>query len=436
MRNRILAGLVSLWLFSIPVLAQECEPHELVPYEEPATCTEPGMKCQICVNCGHSQDYETLPFLGHDFSEWNVVQEPVCGKAGLEQSLCLRCGQTVEREIPKLEHQFQQTQVVPTCKAEGYTHLVCELCGKEEKRDVVPALPHSNETTVTEPTCKGEGYTLVVCTVCGERQRTDPVAALGHDYQATVTEPTCTAGGYTRHECSRCGDAYRTDSTEKLGHAYDEGQETKEPTLTTMGRVTYSCVRCEDSYTETTPKWTNPFLDLDKKAYYFTPVLWASNNGVTTGTSAELFSPEGSCTRGQVVTFLWRMAGKPLGYSEDLNFHDVSEDAYYSDAVNWAVSQGITNGIGGGLFGPERVCTRCEVVTFLHRYLGSARPKQTEGFWDVPKDAYFLESVYWALEQGITQGTEVNRFSPNDTCTRAQIVTFLYRAKDLEGVEG
>ena len=110
----------------------------------------------------------------------------------------------------------------------------------------------------------------------------------------------------------------------------------------------------------------------------------------------------------------------------------MEEDTYYSPAVLWAVEQGITKGIGNGCFGPDRVCTRCEVVTFLHRYLGSPDPGQTGEFWDVPQDAYFRNSVCWAYEQGITQGTEPYRFAPHGPCTRAQIVTFLYRAKGLE----
>lgn len=356
MKKRLLFVILTLWLLCTPVFAQTCAEHDLVLVEEAASCTEPGYRCYVCNICGHSEGYENIGILGHDFSEWTISQGASCTVDGSEQCTCSRCGEVLERDIPKL----------------------------------------------------------------------------GHSYAATVVEATCTAGGYTSHVCSLCEDAFRTDLTEKLGHEYGEGVLTKEPTLDTMGRVTYSCLRCEESYTETTPKWDNPFWDLDKKAYYFTPVLWASNNGITTGISAFQFSPEGSCTRGQVVTFLWRMAGKPKPLSDQTEFADVPSDAYYRDAVLWAVEQGITNGVGEKLFAPDRVCTRCEVVTFLHRYMGRPEPKHREGFWDVAGDAYYRDSVYWAYEHEITKGVETNRFAPQELCTRGQIVTFLYRAKSLE----
>lgn len=380
-------------LLSVPVFAQECDSHEFEPYLEEPSCTEAGYQCQKCKVCGFSQEYQNIGELGHDPGQWELVRPSACGEPGLEESVCRRCGETKEREIPALDHSFTESQVLPTCKADGYTLLVCSLCDHREKRDIV--------------------------------------SALGHAYESTVTDPTCTATGYTRHVCSRCQDSYRTDVTEKLGHCYGEGVETKEPTLTTMGRLTYSCQRCGDTYTETTPKWTNPFLDLDKKAYYYTGVLWASNNGITSGTAPQSFSPEDSCTRGQVVTFLWRMAGKPLSVSANAEFRDVPKDAYYHDAVQWAVDQGITKGVGENRFDPDRICTRAEVVTFLHRFMDKPAPMETDGFLDVCADDYFFESVYWAYEQGITQGTAPNAFSPTQTCTRGQIVTFLYRAKNL-----
>lgn len=431
-KRKIVFALTAAVLLCAPVFAQQCSEHDLVYYEEEASCTEPGYACYVCSQCGHSEGYANIPALGHEFGAWTVVTQADCAQPGLERSECSRCAESRDREIPMPEHTFEQALVQPTCTKEGYVLRNCTVCGGSQKSDFTEPFGHSYEESLIQPTCKADGYTLLVCSVCSEREKTDIVQALGHDYQSTVTEPTCTAGGYTRHVCSRCEDAYRTDPAEKLGHEYGEGEETKEPTLTTMGRLTYTCVRCEASYTETTPKWTNPFLDLDKKAYYFNSVLWAYNKGITTGVDSQTFDPEGSCTRAQVVTFLWRQAGSPIPEQKSGTFSDVPADAYYADAVRWAVETGITNGVSAAEFAPDRVCTRCEVVTFLYRANGSGAAAQAGVFADVTPGDYYFDAVYWAYENGITTGTGSAAFSPSVNCTRGQTVTFLYRARTIK----
>ena len=282
------------------------------------------------------------------------------------------------------------------------------------------------------PGCVDPGYCWYECTVCGHSEGYANLAPIGHDMGQweVVTPASCTQMGQEQSVCSRCGDVQERE-TAKLGHEYGEGVLTKEPTLTAMGRVTYSCVRCDDSYTETTPKWTNPFLDLDKKGFYFDSVLWAYNNGITAGKTPQLFEPEGECTRAQVVTFLWRQAGEPVPRTSENVFSDVLQDAYYRDAVQWAVEQGIAKGISATEFGPDRPCTRCEVVTFLYRAKGCPEVAAKAGFWDVHPEDYYYEPVYWAYENAVTSGTGEGMFSPGQVCTRAQIVTFLYRARRL-----
>ena len=169
------------------------------------------------------------------------------------------------------------------------------------------------------------------------------------------------------------------------------------------------------------------FDDVPATAYYAQPVIWAAENGITTGTSATNFSPSASCTRAQFVTFLWRAKGSPAPESTKNPFTDVKAGAYYYDAVLWAVEQGVTTGTSAAKFSPNATLTRAQTATFLWRLAGSPKPSKSGGFTDVKSTAYYADAVAWAAEHGITTGTSDTTFSPNQTCTRAQTVTFLYR---------
>ena len=170
---------------------------------------------------------------------------------------------------------------------------------------------------------------------------------------------------------------------------------------------------------------TAPFRDVPTDAYYYDAVKWAAEKGITTGQANGLFGSDQSCTRAQIITFLWRAAGSPVvNYAMEMG--DVSADAYYAEAVRWALSWGITSGTGGGAFSPDDACTRAQAVTLLARAL-SAKVGSAANFTDVPADAYYAQAVSWAVENGITTGVGGGRFDPNATCTRAQIATFLYR---------
>lgn len=168
------------------------------------------------------------------------------------------------------------------------------------------------------------------------------------------------------------------------------------------------------------------FTDVSVDAYYYDAVAWAVEKGITVGTSATTFSPDAPCTRAQIVTFLWRAAGSPsMGGSNP--FTDVAPGSYYYDAVQWAVTQGITVGTSTATFSPDATCTRGQTVAFLYRYEKSPAISGGNAFTDVPSDAYYTKAVQWAVNNGVTAGTSATTFSPSDTCTRAQIVTFLYR---------
>ena len=170
-----------------------------------------------------------------------------------------------------------------------------------------------------------------------------------------------------------------------------------------------------------------PFTDVAETAYYYDPVLYALEWNITTGTTATAFSPAAFCNRAQIVTFMWRDAGCPEPQSTEMPFTDVPQNAYYYDAVLWAVENGITSGKSATLFAPSEVCNRAQSVTFLWRYMGEMESDESVDFADVKADAYYEDAVRWAVEDNITNGTSATTFSPSNSCSRAQIVTFLYR---------
>ena len=174
---------------------------------------------------------------------------------------------------------------------------------------------------------------------------------------------------------------------------------------------------------------SSSFVDVPSGSYYEDAVDWAVANGITTGTDAAHFSPDGICTRAQAVTFLWRAAGRPAPESRTMPFTDVPADSYYYDAVLWAVENGITKGTSSTTFSPDNTCTRAQIVTFLWRSEQSPAAGSSNPFTDVSADAYYADAVLWAVKEAITTGTTRTTFSPDAECTRAQIVTFLWRCK-------
>lgn len=466
---RILSFLLSVVILALSVHAQECD-HEYVRKEESATCTKAGVQYYECNLCGDQYGFVNTDPLGHLYSSWKTTVEPGCETAGQEQRDCERCGNEEIREIaaaghsyhtqlvePDCEnqgytlyscsvcgdeyktdytdpagHRFSEKVVAPTCTKEGYTLKTCSVCGDEEKTDYTDAAGHSYESEIVLPTCTKDGYTLKTCTVCGDEEKSDYTDSTGHHYESEVIAPTCTKGGYTLRTCAACGDSEKTDATKKTGHHYDEGVVTKKPTTTAMGRITYTCHGCGDTYTETTPKLVNPFVDVKKSAYYFDAVIWAVDRGITSGIDETHFAPDAACTRAQVVTFLWRSAGSPEPTGESCPFVDVPEGSYYRKAVIWAAERGITSGMDATHFGSDRPCTRAQVVSFLYRAAGRPEWDGADRFTDVDREDYFFLSVSWAADNGITSGVDGGRFAPHQSCTRAQIVTFLYRSEKAD----
>ena len=197
------------------------------------------------------------------------------------------------------------------------------------------------------------------------------------------------------------------------------------------GKLTFtmpaSKVTVKGSFKAEAPVVEHPFTDIPEGSYYEDAVIWAVDKGVTGGTSATTFTPDGICTRAQAVTFLWRAAGSPEPKTSTMPFTDVKAGSYYYDAVLWAVEQGITAGTSATTFAPDLNCSRAQIVTFLYRAAGSPAISGNPAFSDVASDAYYAKAVKWAEANGITSGIGGGLFGSDNDCTRAQIVTFIYR---------
>lgn len=246
-----------------------------------------------------------------------------------------------------------------------------------------------------------------------------------HSLTVAAEGPGSVTGGgmFTEGEFARVT-AIPEDDAQFLGW-YSEGVLVSEALAY---RFRMDCaVELTARFSEAKP-FANPFTDVAESDYFYDAVLWAVQNGITSGTSATTFAPADGCTRGQIVTFLWRAMGKPEPVSDKNPFVDVYESDYYYEAVLWAVENRITSGTGGARFSPEDRCTRNQVVTFLWRTMHNPTAgNRSNPFADVYESDYYYEAVLWAVENGITSGTSPTTFAPTDPCTRGQVVTFLYR---------
>ena len=422
--NEIVSGLIQYICLNCGTVREEDIPplehiHDYSGEVIPPTCTQGGYTCYTC-QCGAWYIGDDVSALGHVFGDWMVIIEATDVAEGKEFRICSRPGCIISetRPIPKLDHvHHDYTSVVtdPTCTEEGFTTYTCR-CGDSYIADEVPALGHDfgDWMVLIEPTEEAEGEEFRNCGRCHlfEKQSIPKLDNVHHDYISVVTNPTCTEGGYTTYTCA-CGDSYVGDETPALGHDFVDG----------------ICTRCGDPDPNYVEPVVNPFTDVPGGAWYETPVLWAVENSITAGTGNGNFSPNQTCTRGQVVTFLWRAVGEPEPESNENPFSDVASGDYFYKAVLWAVENGITSGTGNGNFSPNNPCTRDQVVTFLWRAMGKPTAENRNNpFSDVAEGIYYYEPVLWAVEQGITSGTSATTFAPGSPCTRAQVVTFLYRA--------
>ncbi len=256
----------------------------------------------------------------------------------------------------------------------------------------------------------------------------------------SITTPDKTENGSVNisSTSAKRGSIVTITVTPDAGYVLDEltvtDKDGKELSLTKKSDTEYTFVmpagkvEITPSFVKQAEEPSRVFVDVKTGDYFYDAVLWAVEKGITNGTSAETFSPEDPCTRAQIVTFLWRAAGSPVvNYAMDLS--DVAGDAYYAEAVRWALSEGITTGTSADQFSPDATCTREQAVTFLWRAAGSPTVSGESAFEDVGADAYYARAVAWAAQNGVTNGISQALFGTGSDCTRAQIVTFLYRAQ-------
>ena len=247
-----------------------------------------------------------------------------------------------------------------------------------------------------------------------------------YEYVARHVEP-CAEEGYYEYVCSLCGDV-KMEEVYFFGGLHNWGEWTvvREACGYIPGLEVSYCLDCGKELSYEIVDKGNPFWDVTTDQYYYLPVLWALEKGITTGVDANHFGPGNLCTRAQAVTFLWRAAGSPEPGLKTENFEDVSSGDYFYKAVLWALENGITTGVSDTRFAPNENCTRAQIVTFMWRYDGS--PKAIgQGFSDVKSGDWFAVAVAWAAAKGITTGYSDGSFGPGDNCTRGQMATFLYR---------
>ena len=255
-----------------------------------------------------------------------------------------------------------------------------------------------------------------------------------------ITTPDKTENGSVNisSTSAKRGSVVTITVTPDAGYVLDEltvtDKDGKELSLTKKSDTEYTFVmpagkvEITPSFVKQAEEPSRVFVDVKTGDYFYDAIQWAVGKGITNGTSAETFSPEDPCTRAQIVTFLWRAAGSPVvNYAMDLS--DVAGDAYYAEAVRWALSEGITTGTSADQFSPDATCTREQAVTFLYRAAGSPAVSGESAFEDVGADAYYARAVAWAAQNGVTNGISQALFGTGSDCTRAQIVTFLYRAQ-------
>ena len=371
-------------------------------------------------------------------------------------------------------HNYASKVVQPTCTAQGYTMHTCS-CGNSYKDSYVNALGHS--------------YSGGACTRCGQKDpnytQTSGVRYVLSDGVLTVSgSGECTNAWMNNYSPNNVTKIVIGSGITSIGKAAFQGcayvksvdiangvtkicrgaftqcwalESVIIPTsvntieMTAFGNAISGSTMNDVYYCGSAAQWGRisigehndsllkasfhynydpnmSFTDVAAGSYCYDAVQWAVANGITNGTDATHFSPNAGCTRGQVVTFLWRAAGEPV-VSGNVGFVDVAAGSYCYNAVQWAVAKGITKGTDTTHFSPNATCTRGQVVTFMYRAEGEPAVGGSNGFVDVAAGSYCYNAVQWAVANGITKGTDATHFSPNATCTRGQVVTFLYRAQ-------
>ena len=421
-----------------------------------ATCTEKAVYYKSCAACGLSSagtaseaTFEAGNVLGHDWGAWtsngNDTHTRVCSRdaSHTETDKChggeASCTMKAVCEVCKAEYGEKD----PEHHAEG-----CELewvvteTEHEQKYSLCGKVTIAKEkhtfgdwTIIKRPTSNRDGEKERICQIC-QHKEAKTIPATGSNYSYYTIKATAGAGG----SISPSGNvSVREGRDQTFTITPDKGYAVANVKIDgkSIGAVksyTFENVRRTHTIEVIFMKangnpQTGVFVDVATGSYYEDAVDWAVENGITTGVSANRFDPNGVCTRAQAVTFLWRAAGSPAPRSRTMPFTDVPVGSYYYDAVLWAVENGITMGTSDTTFSPNMTCSRAQIVAFLWRSEKSPAAGTANPFADVKSTAYYAGAVLWAVKENITKGTTSTTFSPDADCTRAQIVTFLWRCK-------
>ena len=335
-------------------------------------------------------------------------------------------GNSYQIPVPALGHKMTvKVLVEATCQHQGLNVYACSVCNtplKNEDGNIayytakVDHVAADELANVVAATCTEAGYSGdQVCKWCGEiLKKGEEVPALGHKTEVKDAKAaTCTEAGYTGDEvCTVCGETVKKGTEiPALGHKFENG-------------VCTVCGAADPNYVV-----PNPFKDVEKTSPYYDAIIWAAKEEITTGKTADTFGIDEGCTRAQIVTFLYRAAGSPEVKADTVNpFTDVSKDSVYYNAILWAVENGITKGTTETTFDPNAVCTRGQIVTFLFRASGDEKVATGTNFADVASGSYCADAVAWAVANKVANGFADGSFRPEATCTRGQAVTFIYRA--------
>ena len=428
------------------------------------TCTEQGYTHHVCTvkDCPYDPVDDT--FVSATDHTWVKTQTnpPTCTEQGTAFYKCSACGATRTEKIAALGHDLSRCDLVPdaTCTKPGRAVGTCARCGVKID-EVIPAKGHDysyKSASSTEPTCTESGRYKGTCPVCG-KDYNDTIPALGHDWGEWVTtiEPTYTTVGYRYHLCARCNTREGEDIPKLHTHTWDAGVVTQKPTATEPGVKTFTCTICGETKTESIPATGVPDVcpgGPTCPGYAFrdmpVPTDWAHEgldyciyHGYIAGTSASTVSPNGVCTRAQLVSILYRVQGEPTtvkGYELSklrAPFDDVPRGQWYTDAIWWAKLMGVVAGTSATTFDPEGEITREQLAVILYNYTKQFAPGSLTatgslaGFPDAASvSSWARTEMAWAVGNGLISGTgsgSVAYLTPQGSATRAQVAAILMR---------
>ena len=428
------------------------------------TCTEQGYTHHVCTVKGCTYDPVDDTFVSATDHTWVKTQTnpPTCTAQGTAFYKCSACGATRTEKIAALGHDLSRCDLVPdaTCTQPGRAVGTCARCGVKID-EVIPAKGHDysyKSASSTEPTCTESGRYKGTCPVCG-KDYNDTIPALGHDWGEWVTtiEPTYTTVGYRYHLCARCNTREGEDIPKLHTHTWDAGVVTQKPTATEPGVKTFTCTICGETKTEPIPATGVPDVcpgGPTCPGYAFrdmpVPTDWAHEgldyciyHGYIAGTSASTVSPNGVCTRAQLVSILYRVQGEPTtvkGYELSklrAPFDDVPRGQWYTDAIWWAKLTGVVSGTSATTFDPEGEITREQLAVILYNYTKQFAPGSLTatgslaGFPDAASvSSWARTEMAWAVGNGLISGTgsgSVAYLTPQGSATRAQVAAILMR---------